>query len=213
MSYSILPSPYRVINGPLYRIFWGVNGTVNVTSTTTNMNNVSWNWGDGNITYNDNNPTHTYATVRRYVASVIGEGAGLLSTLNISNNNIDKLDISSLQNLQELNVSNNVITEITIGNNVLLNSLDISDNTNITPAILDTILRVLDENGLENGYLNYNNTDIPTEESCPHYYNLLGKNWDLQGPVPDCDPQYTGWTNIMISATPMDPNSTFDIPI
>lgn len=89
-----------------------------------------------------------------------------LTSLNASNNNLDKINLSTLTSLQTLNLSNNNLSTIDLSNNNTLVNLNISNNNlngyvlNLTSKPNLTSINVSNTNLLGLNIANGNNTSI-----------------------------------------------------
>jgi hypothetical protein len=86
--------------------------------------------------------------------------------------------------LEELSCFNNNISILDIFQNSSLTTLRVQSN-NLDSTQIDNIIINLDNHGLSNGTLAYNNNPgSPTNASLAAYNNLLAKGWTITGLVP-----------------------------
>lgn len=130
-------------------------------------------------------------------------GMPQLASLTISNNNITSLIVSGSTDLALLNASNNPITNIGIN---IFNSLnDVSiDGANLSENEVDTILFMLDQRGLTNGFcdLSGGTSSPPSSTGLSYKDSLITKGWDVTTNVNQT-------FNFQITAP--DPNTYFEM--
>lgn len=99
-----------------------------------------------------------------------------LNNFSIVNNQLTEIDVSMNTKLTILSLKNNDISSIDITNNTLLANLKVS-NTLIDSNNTDTIISILDSNGLSNGVLEIPNNR--TSSSDTNIANLQAKGWSV----------------------------------
>jgi hypothetical protein len=107
-----------------------------------------------------------------------------LTILNCGSNNISLMDVSNNTQLTALRCYRNNITALDVSNNTQLTTL-LANNCNLSSVQIDQILTDLDNHGLSNGTLKYNNN--PGQSSLTAliaYNNLISKGWTITGNPP-----------------------------
>jgi hypothetical protein len=109
-----------------------------------------------------------------------------LQIIRLGATNLPSIDVTNMPNLFLLRISNNFISTLDISNNPLLIDLQVATNQ-LNSTDIDNIIIQLDNNGLSNGQLEYqNNLGSPTIASCVAFTNLLAKGWTIIGGVNPC---------------------------
>jgi hypothetical protein len=143
-------------NGGTFAFFTTTSqGTIDPGIVTNDASLVNWEWGDGDITFNDNSPIHTYTdSLPEHDVNVFGLSPTDISEIDIqyqdvirvyldpfinvellrinNNENLTNLDVSKLTELQYLSSFRTAYSSIDISNNTELLYALIGQNRNIT---------------------------------------------------------------------------------
>ena len=109
----------------------------------TNGTEVSWDWGDGNQTLDNNNPSHTYIDgLPSHDVDIFGIDPLTVDSIQVDYDKVTEVYLTSFDNLTYLDLLANNLTSLDVSNNTQLTtlicgnnnltSLDVSNNTQLT---------------------------------------------------------------------------------
>jgi len=130
-----------------------------------------------------NNPNLTYLEAEYSAfSSIILYNNLLLDEIDISDNYVlSTIDLSQAPNLTYIEADYSAISTIDVSNNPLLVSFDVSDARISDQSIIDKILFDLDQNGLEDGYIDLGDdlNNSPSSTGLTYVSNLESKGWSV----------------------------------
>ncbi|NRA42481.1 MAG: hypothetical protein HRU21_09290, partial [Pseudomonadales bacterium] len=130
-SYQSLISKSWVINIDDYIFGYSAlfatysQGSISFSVTTLDLSNASWDFGDGTVLIQNNNPAYTYSDGEPYHEVSISIAPDQLGSISAPSNEIYSIDLDPYVNATSIDLSDNQLTTIDINYNTLVETLDL----------------------------------------------------------------------------------------